>query len=371
MKPLNPDLFEALRGKFLKVKIVNAGSTAHYTQVEDWFSTPLQRQIADNRPHMRLDMWGETYSMCCPKCNDKRFRLYVSHVWGVYNEKAGRKFYPVKCHNENCDWSTLANDLFSQGPQSFVLDPKAMESAEPARKMEYPCDPSSLIPVNKLPAHHPVIEYLESRNFCNVDLLAEEYGFCYCENSPWKRDVKDSAGRVYTVTPSGRMIIPNIQNGVWAGWQARYIGDIPKDPSTGKPVIQKYLNAPGYSFGTTLYRLQNAVEFTSGQLCLVSEGALSAVACGFAGICTFGMFPKPMQEELIAKNFANGKAVFLVEHEAQLNGRIYDCISRLNSKLAGGCISVNLPVGMDAASMSSDDLFKLVSGHLSKETNVI
>lgn len=364
MNPLNPELFEALQRTFGKVRVTNHGARAMYTQVEDWFSKPLQRQVAQERPALRVDMWGETYSVCCPKCHDKRFRLYISHIWGVYNEQAGRKFYPAKCHNEGCDWSTLKNDLFGLGQKSFNLDPNALQASEVHRKMEHPCDPKELIPVNKLPIDHPVCEYLISRGFNDLDLLAEDYQFCYCENSPWKREIKDSANNVHIVTPSNRLIIPNIQNKVWAGWQARYIGNIPKDPGSGKPLIQKYLNAPGYSFGTTLYRLENAKEFTNGEFCLVSEGALSAVACGKAGICTFGMFPKPMQEDLLAHHFCNGKIIFLVESEAQANGRIYQSIERINARISGKCVPIDLPEGMDAASMPSEKLFELVNSQL-------
>jgi hypothetical protein len=364
INPLNPDLFDALQKNFGKVKIVNAGCEAHYTKVDNWFSAPLQRQIGSTKSDYRLDMWGESYSMCCPKCNDRRFRLYVSHVWGVYNEQAGRKFYPVKCHNENCDWRSLYTDLMPDGEKSFAIDLERLKRTEVQAKMEYPCNPENLIPVNKLENNHEVVQYLVSRNFCDLDLLANEYGFCYCADSPWKKVIKDSAGKSYLITPSNRLIIPNIQKGIWAGWQARYIGDIPSDPETGKPIIQKYLNAPGYSFGSSLYRLEKAIEFSSGKFCLVSEGVLSAVACGFAGICTFGMFPKPMQEELLIKHFCKGKIVFLVEYEAQQNGKIYACIQRLNSKIDGKAVAVDLPPGKDAANMDTSSLIELMQSSL-------
>jgi hypothetical protein len=367
MRPLNPELFEALQKTFGRIRITNHGARASYTQTEDWFSKPLQRVVAENRSPMRVDMWGETYSMCCPKCHDRRFRLYISHVWGVYNEQAGRKFYPAKCHNEGCDWSTLSNDLFGTGNKSFKLDPDALQGSEVHRKMEYPCDPNDLIPVNQLPANHPVCEYLNSRGFNDLDMLAQEYKFCYCDDSPWKREIRDSANNLHIVTPSKRLIIPNIQNGVWSGWQARYIGLIPKDPSSHKPIIQKYLNAPGYSFGATLYRLENAISFTNGELCIVSEGALSAVACGLAGVCTFGMFPKPMQEDLLAHNFCKGQIIFLVESEAKANGRIYQSIERLNSRISGRCVAIDLPEGMDAANMPTEKLFELIHSQIGEK----
>lgn len=363
MKPLNPELFDALSRVFGKVRVANHGTAAHYNKVADWFTTPL---ISSNntKPKMRVDNWGETYSVCCPKCNDKRFRLYISHVWGVYNEEAGRRFYPVKCHNEGCDWSTLKKDLFTSGQKSFTIDPEAMRVAAIQRKMEYPCNPADLIPVNKLSVDHPVCQYLLSRNFGDLDKLAKEYQFCYCEDSPWKKEIKDTVNNVHIVTPSKRLIIPNIQNNVWAGWQARYIGVIPKDPKTQKPVIQKYLNAPGYSFGTSLYRLEQAKAFTNGTFCLVSEGALSAVAAGEAGICTFGMFPKPMQEDLLVEHFSKAKIIFLIESEARINGRIYQCIERLNSRITGKCIAVDLPDGHDAASMAGEELVSLINSKL-------
>ena len=360
MNTLNPELYSALLQAFGTVHIVNPGQPAHYTTIKDWFDTPLQRSHIRLRPKMNVDMWGEVYSTCCPKCNDKRFRLYISHVWGVHNEQADRKFYPIKCHNEGCDWGTLIQDLTDTGKRSFQLDPTALV-ATPQRKMEYPCDFELLIPVNKLASNHPVIEYLTSRGFTDLDLLANEYQFHYCPSSPWHKMVKDSNGVAHTITPANRLIIPNIQAGVWAGWQARYSGPIPNDPKTGKPLIQKYLNAPGYSFGSTVYRLQQAKEFTAGQFCIVSEGALSALACGFAGVCTFGMFPKPMQEALLAEHFAAGQIVFLVEHEAAANKRIYSCAQRLNNLVAKGCLTVDLPVGKDAANLTATELMVLIA----------
>ena len=375
MKYLNEPLVSALKKKFGKVQVTNAGVEAKYRVIEDRISawaTAARGLCPDSAPKkINLISWGETYSVNCLKCNDKRSRLYISHLWGTQCEQANRKIYScVKCHNESCHWGDLWNVLYGNGYQAEAIqkseDMKTGVEAE-TRRMELPGDVDDLVPINQLEPGHPVLRYLESRNFRDIEMLATEYQFCYCTRSPWKKRFTDSSGTWHTITPENRLIIPNVQQGVWQGWMARYIGDIPKDPSTGKPVIQKYLNAPGYSFGSSVYRLDDAHRFTEGQFCLVCEGALSAIACGMAGVCTFGMYPKPMQEELLAHKFAGGRLIFLVEAEAAANGRIYDCMDRLRSKVRGGCVAVELPKGQDPATLQTHELMKLVENKC-KET---
>lgn len=367
MKYINEILVKALRKKFGKVQITNAGVEAKYHVVEDrvaaWASARAGNPEAASK-RINLINWGETYSVNCPRCNDKRSRLYVSHIWGTYCEQANKKLFScVKCHNESCYWGDLWNVLYG-----VDYDPGIMQKAEDlktgmdaeVRRMELPGAVEDLVPINQLKSDHPVIQYLVSRNFADIDLLANEYQFCYCNKSPWHKRFTDSAGNWHTVTPEHRLIIPNVQEGVWHGWLARYIGDIPKDPNTGKAVIQKYLNAPGYSFGSTLYRLEAARNFTNGKFCIVCEGALSAIACGFAGVCTFGMYPRPMQQELLAESFKDGQIVFMVEHEAAINGKIFDIIASLNQKIAKGCLAIQLPKGQDPASMTTSELMEAV-----------
>lgn len=376
MKHINESLFKALKKKFGKVQVTNAGIEAKYHVVEDkvaaWASARNGNPDASTK-RVNLINWGETYAVNCPRCNDKRSRLYVSHLWGTYCEQAGKKLFScVKCHNESCYWGDLWNVLFGTdydpGIEQKSEDLKTGMDAD-ARRMELPGPVEDLIPINQLEDSHPVIQYLLSRNFTDINLLANEYQFCYCNKSPWQKRFTDSGGQWHTITPQNRLIIPNVQQGVWQGWMARYIGDIPKDPNSGKPVIQKYLNAPGYSFSSSVYRLEAAKAFTNGDFCIVCEGALSAIACGFAGVCTFGMYPRPMQEELLANTFKDGQIVFMVEHEAALNKRIFDVIARLNEKIAKGCLAVELPKGKDPASMTTSELMEAVINK-QRNTNV-
>ena len=367
MKHINESLFKALKKKFGKVQVTNAGIEAKYHVVEDkvaaWASARNGNPDASTK-RVNLINWGETYAVNCPRCNDKRSRLYISHIWGTHCEQANKKLFScVKCHNESCYWGDLWNVLFGTD-----YDPAIEQKSEDlktgvdadAKRMELPGPVEDLIPINQLAEDHPVIQYLISRNFTDINMLANEYQFCFCNKSPWQKRFTDSGGNWHTITPQNRLIIPNVQQGVWQGWMARYIGDIPKDPNSGKPVIQKYLNAPGYSFSSSVYRLESAKAFSNGDFCIVCEGALSAIACGFAGVCTFGMYPRPMQEELLANTFKDGQIVFMVEHEAAANKRIFDVIARLNDKVAKGCLAVELAKGKDPASMTTSELMEAV-----------
>jgi hypothetical protein len=361
MTQLNPGLYESLRNTFGHVHVTNNGRPAVYDVRIDLDSYASSHPVG----FITWRDWGETYSVNCPECGDTRSRLYIGHMWGVFCTKANRRVYScVKCHNEGCKVDIFG--MLSGGPK--IQESSLVIADNTPRQMDLPGDPEDLIPINKLPGSHPAVETLISRGFSDLDLLAGEYGFVYCTRSPWKRNVRDKGGTWHVVTPENRIIIPNIQQGVWKGWMARYVGDIPKDSATGKPAIQKYLNAPGYATGTSVYRLDDAVKFSGGSFCLVCEGALSAIACGFAGVATFGMYPKPMQEELLADRFKDGTLVFLIEHEAAVNGRIYGCIERLEKLVKGGCVSVNLDPGKDPANLDEGVLLGMIERAVGKST---
>ena len=50
----------------------------------------------------------------------------------------------------------------------------------------------------------------------------------------------------------------------------------------------------------------------------------------------------------------------LFRSEAHENGRIYDSMDRLRSKVSGGCHAVRFPKGQDPATMGPDKLMQMV-----------
>ena len=50
----------------------------------------------------------------------------------------------------------------------------------------------------------------------------------------------------------------------------------------------------------------------------------------------------------------------MVEAEAAANGRIYECIDRLKTKVAYGCVAVELPKGADPATIPGPQLLEMI-----------
>jgi len=322
-KVLNPALYTALKSVFKYINISNQGMPAEYEVTTDFFG----------KKKITINHWGETYSLSCPYCRDKRTRLYISNIWGTEIDGVPYRFTdPIVCQNEGCNMRHFWNLLYGD-KNSLLSLPTVVEVDEPVvhTRMEYPCDPKDLVLVNKLPSGHPALEYLLKRKF-DLDELSEIYQISYCPKSEWSRTIFDSQGNKYLLTPANRLIIPNIQKGQWYGWQSRYIGDCPKDPVTGKKLLQKYLSAPGFSISHTLFNIDNVAKNSNNSLCFVNEGPFSAIGCKGYGVATSGMFPKPMQEELLASTFKDGEIIVLVESEAAGKGRLKNCIAALTRR---------------------------------------
>jgi len=70
MKHINESLFKALKKKFGKVQVTNAGIEAKYHVVEDkvaaWASARNGNPDASTK-RVNLINWGETYAVNCPR----------------------------------------------------------------------------------------------------------------------------------------------------------------------------------------------------------------------------------------------------------------------------------------------------------------
>ena len=104
MQPLNPALFEALRNRFGKVRIIHPGERRVVTCVPD----PMRRGNVVNRTVTH----GEQYSLNCPFCRDTKHRLHVGYEFGSYDEHRGKfRNFPMHCFNENCEKNVTLRNL--------------------------------------------------------------------------------------------------------------------------------------------------------------------------------------------------------------------------------------------------------------------
>ncbi len=96
MHSLNPSLFRALQ-QFGEVRLTDPGVAM----------TALYVPTTDGRAQLKVSNPGEYLRVNCPYCGDTKFRLWVNHRWGVYDQRTGTcNRWLAICYNEGC----LAND---------------------------------------------------------------------------------------------------------------------------------------------------------------------------------------------------------------------------------------------------------------------
>ena len=377
-EPLNAALHQQLTQVFKDVEITKQSIASGIKARKNIFHTNVGISVAKNlNPYdVMYGDWGETYTVCCPKCGDARHRLHISHMWNVELKPGLILKQLVKCFNEDCDWRDLDQHLNASKLLGGLKPVKACDInksvARPARVMKLPSDPKHIHYLAELPKDHPAALYVRSRGM-DPEFISKTYGVSYCSYSNWKTAIQDSSGKTWYVTPEERLILPNLDgDGSWRGWQARYIGGfkytdnvsqwdkVPRDPVKGSELLPKYLTAPGMMAKSTVFNVGRAAKLTKGQLCFVNEGPLSAMASGPCGVCTFGMRLSPIQIDILAQHFKDGRIIMLRESE---DDPTHTC-DILNKMVKGGCHIVDLPPKTDAADLGFEKTVKLIENTL-------
>src|SRR5687767_12890973 len=92
MAVLNAFLFGALQACFGKVLVANEGEHSHVYYCPDW--------TRGGKPRAETAHSGEYYRVNCPFCTDSRFRLWINHRWGVYDQVTGNyNLHLAHCYN--------------------------------------------------------------------------------------------------------------------------------------------------------------------------------------------------------------------------------------------------------------------------------
>lgn len=374
VEPLNAALHQQLTQVFKDVEITKQSIASGIRARKNIFHTAPGVNISTNpNPYdVVYGDWGETYTVCCPKCGDTRHRLHISHMWNVELMPGLVLKQLVKCFNEDCDWRDLDAHLNATELLGGLKPIKACDInksvARSARVMGLPSGAEHIHYLTELSADHPAVRYIVSRGM-DPEFISKSYGVSYCSYSNWKTVVKDSSGKVWYITPEERLILPNLDgDGSWRGWQARYIGGfkhtddisqwdkVPKDSIKGCELLPKYLTAPGMMAKSTVFNVGRAAELTNGKLCFINEGPLSAMASGPCGVCTFGMRLSPIQIDILAQHFKYGRIIMLRESE---DDPTQTCTT-LNKLVKGGCHIVDLPTKTDAADLGFEKTVELI-----------
>lgn len=309
---------------------------------------------------------GEYYVVCCPICNDQRFRCYINHNYGVLDDFGRVRTWSVYCFNGGCGLQRkekIAYDRmryillglnFPGLPQRQIRPGKISNVGERSGKL-----PGQCVRIDQLPADHQAVKYLTERRF-DVGKLAEQYDVQWCVS------VDDPRMRL----AENRIIIPVLMNSHLVGWQARLPFEL--DKSVKWP--PKYYTAPGMRRQFLLYNIDNAVRYKS---CAIVEGVTDVWRFDGPAVCTFGDRMTEHQIQLFSAKFAERTGVIVFdsdlflpslprEREKTKNDAIVTSL-RLNALLRGGCCIVPTPVGYDPANMETAELRSYVVSEATKQ----
>lgn len=289
----NPQLYSLLKRNFGHVR-VSGGGSSRVSHVPDW----------SRKGRLRTNVTGgEYYVICCPFCNDTRYRLWINALWGTRDATTGRELWHLAiCHNEQCLADVghrmhLREMVHAFPAQSRRMQPVAPAPSPPGQRIELP---ELCVPVNSpdCPAH--VQAYLQSRGF-NLRELATHWGVAYTSESMHSRPRLFDRIVIPIWRPARR---PGSTNQYLAGWQARAIGD-------GEP---KYLNCTGMKKSSLLYGLPQALA-AKGPV-IVVEGVTDVWRLGRNAVALFGKSISAAQVSLLVQHFRSRPIIIMLDADA-------------------------------------------------------
>lgn len=345
--PLNPILFERLKRLFGRVRISNPGQAM----------VASYRQKSDGYKAMEILNPGEYYQVCCPRCNDTRFRLYINHRWGHRDPQNGSlNMWLVVCYNEDCYTSEEARlDLYEQvaGIDRVTLNNSTIREGEVVTIAREMVLPGTHYPLHTLPETHPANAYLAGR-FYDPERLGRFYNVGYCPDSHY-------------FLARNRIIAPVYQDKVLKGWQARHIGDLDWKAEDAPP---KWWSCPGMDRSKLLYNLDNALQYRTGVLV---EGPGDVWSFGPMAMACFGSTITGVQQKLFAAAFSRGSGVLLLDPDVRKTEsklRKVEEIAesyRLKKAFQYGIAVVWLPDGTDPGSLERKFLREYVADEAGKQ----
>jgi hypothetical protein len=341
---LNKQLYLACKQVFKNVKIQNQGQSQQRS---------LSYDLITNKHKPSIQYSGEYYTVCCPFCNDTRFRLYINHRFGVCDEFGREELYLAHCFNEEClSKFERRLQLFDMLKGRMRFDPVIKPGKEISLSDFVATWPGRVVRLDKLDDTHVARSYLRSRSF-DPDRIARFYNVHFCEESDrW--------------LCNSRLIIPIYHNKKMRGWQARYVGEKDwKNPDTPP----KYYTCPGTPRSQLLYNLGNASKYQTG---IIVEGVTDVWSVGPMAVCTMGASMTPRQQSLFVSAFSGRSGVLLYDPEEMEKPATQNLISILRPKFEHGFAAVTLPEGVDPGQMDRHLMREFVTQEAAKQgCNVI
>jgi hypothetical protein len=349
MNVLNQKLYDMLKYHFHEVRVSNGGENMQFKW--RWRDDPTGERVR----YLDVEHPGEQYQVCCPRCNDTRFRLYVNHRWGMElkdpDGRVHRNLWLVGCFNERCLGGDrdLREDLWEQvtkGSGSWLSKMPIHPGKDVDLEKVVADWPGPVTRVDLLPKTHDAVAYLVSRGF-DPKVIGQFYNVHYCAKSVFylARD---------------RLIIPVYSKGVLKGWQARYIGELKK----GCKWPPKYYSMVGMPRRMIVYNFANARRYQTG---IIEEGTTDVWRTGPMGMCTLGATMTAQQQRMITNAFEGRSLVLVYDPEEYDKPSTQKLADSLRSSFHGQFANVRLPAGKDPGSMARPWLRSFIAAEAAKQ----
>lgn len=330
---LNANLYKKLLNRYKAVKVANEGLATSYQIVYD----------GEGRPRLVFTQVGEAYRICCPFCNDTRFRLYVNHLYGREDETGRKMDFLAMCWNENCLGDDRYRETFYEQVGGSCLATAPLKvGASVTQELRALTLPGPCTKLHKLPVHHEANVYVRSRDLDPM-VLGKFYGVSYCHNS------------IYPLA-RGRLLVPIHKGRDMVGWQCRHVGELPwKDKEAKKrgELPPKYFTAPGYPKAQWLPNLDVARQYHTGVLV---EGFFDVFRAGPMCMPLLGSSINPLQRKLLTQAFGKRSAVLLLDPDVKGDEKKWPKIheSILDIQRQMPLAVVWLPEGSDPGSLERE-----------------
>ncbi len=327
--PLSPQLYHRLVERFGEVKVANEGESMVAYQKT---ALTASRNAPATRSTQKMEIVhpGEYYRVCCPRCGDTRFRLWVHHrvvefPWLLicYNDQK-------TCYDSAVKREAFLFHVFKSRPPKRL--PVRRGQAHSGKLGEV--DPAGkLTRLDQLPVSHPANDYLAGRGYDPWE-LGRVYGVSYCESSvryPLCRD---------------RIIIPVVMNGKTVGWQARFIGE--RDWKSCP--VPKYWDLPGMAKRMMFYNHDQAAKAPWTGL---QEGVTDVWSTGPMMMGLLGSTVSFAQRQILSfPPFRTKPIVIMLDGDARVENELIT--DQLQREHPGGVVMVDLPTDTDPGDLSPE-----------------
>lgn len=291
---LNPALYEALRQLFGEVRITRPDMPMQADYVYYLDSATGQKRA---RLRTLPGMSGEEYLVCCPFCNDTRFRLSINHRWGVPDPTTrNRNLHLAICYNENCLQEGNNRLRLWHRVQAVMSCPARLQAVpvqsvktvnpDEVRVVSFPGRVMGIADLKRSCPSHPAVRYLEQRGFC-LEYLQR----CFRVGV-----VLDSERPSYT----GRIFVPVYWKAQLRGWQLRAADNVSQP---------RWYTMPGMPKSLLLYNADTALL---QPVKILVEGASSAWSVGIQALACFGKSVSNHQLRHIADSMRENHRLILM-----------------------------------------------------------